>query len=76
MLLSHWLSTCYTIEFMGICERVNNSDFNVTEFRYIRTKAGATGMFFPQNNGFKKTNAIGIISKAGIVHIKNLIMVQ
>lgn len=40
LVISHWLSTRYTIEFMGIWERVNNQDFNVTEFSYIRNESG------------------------------------
>ena len=30
VVISHWMSTRYTIEFMGIWERVNNPGFNLT----------------------------------------------
>jgi hypothetical protein len=32
-----------TIEFIGIWKRVNNPDFNVTEFSYIRNESGSNG---------------------------------
>jgi hypothetical protein len=36
--IGHWLSTRYTVEFMGLWEKFNNPDFNVTEFSYLRNK--------------------------------------
>ncbi|MDR2026760.1 MAG: KilA-N domain-containing protein [Prevotellaceae bacterium] len=36
LVISHWLSTRYTIDFLGIWERVNNPGFNVTEFSNIK----------------------------------------
>lgn len=63
--ISHWISTRYTIEFMGIWERVNNPDFNVTEFSYIRNESGSNGFVLSTKQWIEKTNAIGIISKAG-----------
>ena len=38
LVIAHWLSTRYTVDFLGIWERVNNPNFNVTEFGNIRTK--------------------------------------
>ena len=32
LVISHWLSTRYAVDFLGIWERINNPDFNVTEF--------------------------------------------
>ncbi len=43
LVISHWLSTRYTIEFMGIWEQFNNPDFNVTEFRNIKNESGSNG---------------------------------
>jgi hypothetical protein len=37
--ISRWLSACYTIEYVGIWERVNNPDFNVVEFNNIHIDA-------------------------------------
>jgi len=65
VVISHWLSTRYTVEFMGIWERVNNPDFNLTEFRFIRNESGGNGYVLSAKQWIQKTNAIGIISKAG-----------
>jgi len=65
VVISHWLSTRYTVEFMGIWERVNNPDFNLTEFSYIRNESGSNGYVLSAKQWIKKTNAIGIISKPG-----------
>lgn len=40
MVISHWLSTRYAVDFLGIWERINNPDFNITEFSNIRMEAG------------------------------------
>jgi hypothetical protein len=58
IVITHWMSTRYTVEFMGIWERLNNPDFNTTEFSNIRNQSGSNGfvlttkqwvvaMFFP-----------------------------
>lgn len=65
VVIAHWLSTRYTIDFMGIWERVNNPDFNLTEFSYIRNESGSNGFVLSAKQWLNKTNAIGIISKAG-----------
>ncbi len=39
LVISHWLSTRYTVEFMGLWEKLHNPDFNVTEFRTIKNEA-------------------------------------
>ena len=43
VVISHWLSTRYAVDFLGIWEKVNNPDFNVTEFSNIRFNAGTNG---------------------------------
>ena len=65
LVISHWLSTRYTIEFMGLWEKMHNPDFNVTEFRNIKNEAGSNGFILSSKNWINSTNAIGIISKAG-----------
>ncbi len=65
LVISHWLSTKYTIEFMGLWEQIHNKDFNVTEFRNIKNEAGSHGFILSSKNWIQQTNAIGIISKAG-----------
>lgn len=65
VVISHWLSTRYTVEFMGIWERVNNPDFNLTEFSYIKNESGSNGYVLSAKQWIQKTDAIGINSKAG-----------
>jgi hypothetical protein len=65
LVISHWLSTRYTIEFMGLWEKMHNPDFNVTEFRNIKNESGSNGFVLSSKNWITSTNAIGIISRAG-----------
>ncbi len=65
LVISHWLSTRYTVEFMGLWEQIHNPNFNVTEFSNIKSEAGSNGYVLSSKQWITKTNAIGIISKAG-----------
>ena len=65
LVISHWLSTRYTVEFMGLWEQLNNPDFNVTEFSYIKNESGSNGFVLSAKQWIEKTGAIGIISKTG-----------
>ncbi len=65
LVISHWMSTRYTIEFMGIWEQIHNPHFNVTEFRNIKNESGSNGFILSSKQWISRTNAIGIIAKAG-----------
>ncbi|WP_300599976.1 KilA-N domain-containing protein [Niabella sp.] len=65
LVISHWLSTRYTVEFMGLWEQIHNPNFNVTEFSNIKSEAGSNGYVLSSKQWITKTNAIGIISKTG-----------
>jgi KilA domain-containing protein len=65
LVISHWMSTRYTIEFMGLWEKMHNPNFNVTEFRNIRNESGSNGFILSSKNWINSTNAIGIVAKAG-----------
>jgi hypothetical protein len=65
LVIAHWLSVRYTIDFLGIWERINNPDFNVTEFGNIRNETGTNGFILSSKQWIEKTNAIGIIAKPG-----------
>ena len=41
--INKWLSTRYTIEFVGIWEIVNNPNFNVSQFRHIKNNTRGRG---------------------------------
>jgi hypothetical protein len=65
LVISHWLSTRYTIRFMGIWEQINNPNFNVTEFRNIKDESGDNGFVLTSKQWIERTNAIGITAKPG-----------
>jgi hypothetical protein len=63
--ISRWLSARYTIDFMGIWEKVSNPDFNVVEFNNIKNESGTNGYVLTTKQWLERTNAIGIIAKPG-----------
>jgi len=65
LVISHWISTRYTIEFMGIWENINNPNFKPTEFGRFKTESGSNGFVMTPKRWAEATNAIGIFSKAG-----------
>lgn len=65
LVISHWMSTRYAIEYMGIWESLNNLDFNVTEFSNIKNGSGSNGFVLSSKQWIERTNAIGIIAKPG-----------
>ena len=62
---SNWLRNRNTIEFLGIWERLMNPNFNCAEFDIIKSQAGLNRFRLSAKDWTEKTNAIGIISKAG-----------
>lgn len=65
VVISNWLSTKYTIQFIGAWERVNNPHFNLMEFNKIKNEAGSNGFIISSSFWIKKTDATGIKSSAG-----------
>ena len=65
LIISHWLSSRSTVEFLGIWETLKNPDFNTTEFSSIKNESGSNGFVLTTKQWTEKTNAIGIFSKAG-----------
>ncbi|MGV3603290.1 MAG: KilA-N domain-containing protein [Dyadobacter fermentans] len=65
LVISHWLSTRFTVEFIGLWEQLYNPDFNVTEFSNIKNTAGANGFVLSAKQWIEKTNSIGVVSKPG-----------
>lgn len=62
---SNWLRNRNTVEFLGIWEQLNNPNFNCAEFDIIKSQAGLNSYRLSAKEWMAKTNAIGIISKAG-----------
>lgn len=64
-LIEKWLRNKNTIEFLGIWEEMYNPDFNSPEFEGIKNEAGLNRFILSVKQWIEKTNAIGIIAKAG-----------
>lgn len=65
LVISHWLSTKYTVEFLGIWEQIHNVNFNITEFGNIKNQSGSNAFVLSAKQWVQKTNAIGLVSKPG-----------
>ena len=64
-IIENWLRNKNTIEFIGIWEELNNPDFNSLEFEGIKSDAGLNRFHLSAKKWIEKTQAIGIIAKAG-----------
>lgn len=56
----NWMRLRATIDFLGIWEKLNNSNFNLTEFDQIRNESGSNAFVMTATKWVKETNAIGI----------------
>ena len=63
--ISDWLRNRNTIEYLGIWEKIHNPDFNYGEFAIITSKVGLNSYKLSAKEWSEKTNAIGLIAKAG-----------
>ena len=64
-LIEKWLRNKNTIEFLGIWEIMYNPNFNSPEFEGIKNEAGLNRFVLSVKQWIEKTNAIGIVAKAG-----------
>ena len=64
-LIEKWLRNKNTIEFLGIWEEIYNPDFNSPEFEGIKNKAGLNRFVLSVKQCVERTNARGIVAKAG-----------
>ena len=63
--ISDWLRNRNTVEYIGIWELIHNPDFNYGEYAIIRSQAGLNSYKISVKEWVAKTNAIGLIAKAG-----------
>ena len=54
IVITNWLSTKYTIQFMGTWEHVHNPRFNVMEFHNIKNEAGSNGFILSSSRWIQK----------------------
>lgn len=63
--IQNWMKTRSTVEFLGIWETINNTDFNRVEFDTVKNEAGSNAFVLTPSKWIKLTQAIGIVSKSG-----------
>lgn len=65
IVIQNWMRNRNTIEFLGIWERLHNSQFNPLEFEGFRNRAGLNSFVLTPRQWIDTTNAIGLASKSG-----------
>lgn len=60
-----WMSTKFSMDFLGLWEQMHNPEFNRTEFDTFKNQAGSNSFTMSPDKWIKTTNAIGIVSKSG-----------
>ncbi len=63
--VKNWLRSKSTIEFIGLWELLNNSNFKGVEFDSLMLQAGTNSFTLSPSKWIESTNAIGISSKQG-----------
>lgn len=63
IVVSNWMSTYYTVDFLAVWEQINNPNFNRMGFHTVRNGEGR--LFLTPKRWVEMTNAIGIFSKSG-----------
>jgi len=63
--IRNWLRSRSTVEFLGVWERLNNTEFNPVEFDGIRMQTGLNSFVLTPKQWIEKTGAVGIRSSAG-----------
>lgn len=65
LLIKSWFRNKNTIEFIGVWERINNPNFNLTGFDQVKAEAGLNRFTMSAKRWAEKTGGIGVISKSG-----------
>jgi hypothetical protein len=64
--VKNWLRSRNTIEFLGLWEKIHNPNFKGVEFDSFLHSAGSNSFVLSPKKWIESTNAVGIISKAGV----------
>lgn len=64
-IIQNWMRNRNTIEFLGLWEKLNNPNFKSIEFDAFKSQAGLNSFSLTPARWIEKTDAIGLISKAG-----------
>jgi KilA-N domain len=63
--ISNWIRNKDTIEFLEVWEKLNNPDFNLVQLHEVKNEAGHNRFVISPSKWIERTNAIGLITKAG-----------
>ncbi len=63
--IQNWMRNRNTVEFLGVWERLNNTDFKPLEFEGFKNRAGLNSFVLTPRQWIEGTGAIGIVSKSG-----------
>lgn len=63
--IQNWMRNRMTVRFLGLWEQLHNPNFNYLEFEVIERSAGVNSFVLTPKQWVERTNAIGIITKAG-----------
>lgn len=63
--IQNWLRNKDVIDFLGLWEKLHNSNFKPLEFEGVRKQAGTNAFTMSPKKWIESTNAIGIVSKSG-----------
>lgn len=64
-IIQNWMRNRNTIEFLGIWETLNNTDFKPLEFEGFKNRAGLNSFVLTPSQWIQATHAVGIISRSG-----------
>ena len=64
-IIKNWLRSRSTIEFLGLWESLNNSDFKLVEFDQFKNESGSNSFVLSPKKWIDSTGATGITSSAG-----------
>lgn len=64
--IKNWLRSRDTIDFLGLWERLNNSDFDIDAWNSLKSEAGKNAFTLSPKKWITLTKAIGINVKAGV----------
>lgn len=69
--VKNWMRLKNTLEYLGLWERLNNSDFKGVEFDPLYKEAGSNSFTMSPTRWIETTAAIGIITKNGAGVLEN-----
>lgn len=64
-LIGKWITNKNTLEYLGVWEKINNSDFNYPEFGVIKQEAGTNRFIMSVGQWIDRTKAVGMLVKSG-----------